>query len=59
MEFILKVLEIIIALNWLELIGSFIMVLTGLYGIFLVIPGEQPDKAIAWILEFTKKLSKK
>lgn len=45
--------------HWAELIAGVVGVFTGLYSLFLVIPGDQPDKTIAAILEFTQKWSRK
>lgn len=52
--------------NWQELAASFFIFMGGmttalaaLYAIALKIPGDQPDKAIAWLLAFTQKFSSK
>ena len=42
-----------------EVAGLLIMVLTGLIGIAMLIPGEQPEKALQSILDIIKKFSKK
>ena len=54
MDFIFPIIE-----KAPEILGYVTMVLTGLYGLFLLIPGEQPEKAIKAILDLTSKLSKK
>lgn len=56
-----KVLEII---KWAvsvgpEIISSLVLVLTSLVAFFLLIPGDQPEKAIQGIVDFLKKFSKK
>jgi len=42
-----------------EVIGLLGMVLTGLIGLSLMIPGDQPEKSLQSILDFLKKFSKK
>jgi hypothetical protein len=42
-----------------DVISSLVLVLTGLIGISLLIPGEQPEKALQAVLDFIKKFSKK
>lgn len=63
-----KKMELIQALlaNWQEIAAAGVMVLgavagllAALYTLFLLIPGEQPDKTIKGILEFTKRFSRK
>jgi hypothetical protein len=43
----------------LEILGAIAGLVTAAYGVALVIPGEQPDKAIAKLKDFTDKFSKK
>lgn len=43
----------------LEIIGALTAVLASLYALFLIIPGEQPDKTIKAMLDFTSKFSRK
>lgn len=45
--------------HWHELLDSFILLLLGLIGIFLLIPGDQPEKAMQAIVDFLKKFSVK
>lgn len=40
-------------------LGAFVALLGALYALFLKIPGEQPDKAIKALYDFTVKFSKK
>lgn len=42
-----------------EVAGLVSMVLVGLIGISMLIPGDQPEKALQAALEFVKKFSKK
>lgn len=42
-----------------EVMGMISMVLTGLIGLSLLIPGDQPEKALQSLLDFLKKFSKK
>lgn len=48
-----------VAANILPIIGGLCTVLSGLIAIALVIPGEQPDKALQSALDFLLKFSKK
>lgn len=41
------------------LAGSLALVLTGLIGVFMLIPGDQPEKSLQKALDFIKKFSKK
>lgn len=43
----------------LEILGAVTAILGGIYTISLIIPGDQPDKAIKAILDLTQKFSKK
>lgn len=42
-----------------EIAGLVGLILTGLIGIAMLIPGEQPEKALQSVLDFIKKFSKK
>jgi len=42
-----------------DIAGMLILVLSGLIGIFMLIPGDQPEKALQAVLDFIKKFSKK
>ena len=42
-----------------ELIGATGFFLGTLYGFFLFVPGEQPDKSIKKLLDITNKISRK
>lgn len=51
-------------INWLighyqVIIASVIALLTALIAVFLMIPGEQPEKAMQGIVDFLTKFSKK
>lgn len=55
-----------IAANWPEILlglssalGAFSALLAALYTVSLQIKGDQPDKAIKFLLDFTEKYSKK
>jgi hypothetical protein len=45
--------------NYQVLLGGMIMILTGLITIFMLVPGEQPEKALQSIVDFIKKFSVK
>jgi hypothetical protein len=45
--------------NVFEIVGAVTMILTGLYTLSLIIPGDQPDKTLEKILDFTKRFSRK
>lgn len=42
-----------------ELVGFLVLVLSGLIGIAMMIPGDQPEKSLQNVLDFIKKFSKK
>lgn len=42
-----------------DVIGFTMMIISGVIGISLLIPGEQPEKALQAALEFLKKFSRK
>lgn len=42
-----------------EVIGLVVMVLSGLVGIAMLIPGEHPDKELQAAIDFLKKFSRK
>ena len=42
-----------------EVIGAVSMVLSGLIVLFMLIPGDQPEKALQSVLDLLKKFSKK
>lgn len=42
-----------------EIAGLLVLVLTGLIGLSMLIPGDQPEKALQSILDVIKKFSKK
>lgn len=45
--------------HWTELITAIVAVLTALIALFLIIPGDQPEKTIKIIADFLAKFSKK
>lgn len=42
-----------------DLLGAVVGLVTAAVGIALVIPGEQPEKALQGVVDFLKKFSKK
>lgn len=61
MEFLQEIMK-----HWQEIVaaglvlfGAFVAFLGALYAFFLLVPGEQPDKTIKALLDFTKKYSRK
>ena len=42
-----------------EYIGMTAALLGSVYSISLLIPGEQPDKMIKWLMDLTERLSRK
>lgn len=42
-----------------EVAGLLILILTGLIGISLMIPGDEPEKSLQKALDFLKRFSKK
>ena len=61
MEFVKFVLDnsndLLVAV--LAVAGAFTAFLASLYSLFLLIPGDQPDKTIKKILDLTSKISRK
>lgn len=55
------VIEIInfIAANYQAILAALVAILTGVIAICLMIPGEQPEKALQAIVDFLTKFSKK
>jgi hypothetical protein len=56
--------KVIQAGQWLvlhgpELVSAIVALLSGVIAIALIIPGEQPEKALQGVVEFLKKFSKK
>lgn len=45
--------------NYQVILSSIVGVLTGLIAFFMIIPGEQPEKALQGIVNFISKFSKK
>ena len=45
--------------NWNEVVLALIALLSGVIAIALIIPGEQPEKALQKIVDFLTKISKK
>lgn len=54
----MEILQVLIE-NGPSILGNLSLVLSGLIGLFLLIPGEQPEKALQAALDFIKKFSKK
>jgi hypothetical protein len=42
-----------------ELLAAIVLILSGVMGVFMLVPGEQPEKTLQKILDFLKKFSKK
>lgn len=42
-----------------DILGQVVVIITALIAIFMVIPGDQPEKALQKVLDFIKKFSKK
>ena len=48
-----------IVANYDIIIGAVVAILSGIIGIALLIPGEQPEKALQGVVDFLSKFSKK
>jgi len=55
----LEFLSNLLNMDLLKYLGAATGLLSGLYTICLLIPGDQPDKIIKMLLDLTEKLSKK
>lgn len=58
MEFLGQALAWIVA-NYQAVITAVVAILTGLIGIFMLIKGDQPEKALQGIVDFLAKFSRK
>lgn len=58
MEQVMSVVNWIIA-NYQPVISGVIALLSGVIAICLLIPGEQPEKALQGVVDFLSKFSKK
>lgn len=58
MEKIISVVQFCIA-NYQLVITSVVGILTGVIGIAMIVPGEQPEKALQGVVDVLAKLSKK
>lgn len=45
--------------HWQELIGGVVALMGSLVAIFMLIPGDQPEKTLQKIVDFLAKFSKK
>lgn len=45
--------------HWQLILNAAIALLTGLVAVFMLIPGEQPEKALRGIADFIEKFSRK
>jgi hypothetical protein len=56
--------KVLVAGQWLvahgpEIVSAIMALLSGVIAISMLIPGEQPEKALQGVVEFLKKFSKK
>lgn len=58
MESIISVLNWVMA-NYQVVLSALVGISSGLIAIFLLIPGEQPEKALQGFVDFISKFSKK
>lgn len=58
MDAIYSVFAFIVA-HFNEIITALVGLITALIGIFLIIPGDSPDKQLQAVVDFLKKFSKK
>lgn len=56
-----KILEIgkWLGLHGLDVVDAVGLILTGVIGVALLIPGEQPEKALQAVVDLLKKISRK
>ena len=61
MEAIQPVIDFVLHfyVNYAAILGAVVAVLTALIGLFMLVPGEQPEKALQVALDFIKRFSKK
>lgn len=56
---IINLITLLSSLNWLEIVGAVVTLLTVLIAIFEFIPSEQPEKTLKAIVAFLEKYSRK
>lgn len=61
MEMIQPVLDLLawFYANYAALIGAAVVAINALIALFMIIPGEQPEKALKAVVEFLSKFSRK
>lgn len=57
--FLATVIAFIKGTNWLEIVGAVSIVLHALIGIFTLVPGEQPEKFLQWLVDWIESKSRK
>lgn len=55
----MEIIQSVLALPWVQILGAVTALLTALIGLFMLIPGEQPEKFLQGIVDFLSKFSKK
>lgn len=58
MDAVMGYLQMLIA-NWEVIVASLVMIVNGLIAIALLIPGDQPEKALQGVVDFLAKFSRK
>jgi hypothetical protein len=53
------ILTMILSFNWKDWILAVEALLSGLIAIALLIPGDQPEKTLQWLLDLLKSISAK
>lgn len=58
MDFLNQIIEFFKNFNFLQFIGIAVLVVNALIGVFMLIPGEQPEKFLQGVVDFLKKFSR-
>lgn len=58
MDFLNSILEFLKNFDFLQFVGIATIALNTLIGIFMLIPGDQPEKFLQGVVDFLKKFSR-
>lgn len=58
MEAVMDFIQMLMA-NWEVIVASLVMIVNGLIAIALLIPGDQPERALQGVVDFLAKFSRK
>ena len=59
MDFIMKALEFLKGDNFLIMVGAIVMILNGIVGVAMLVPGSEPENFLKKVVAFIERFSKK